>query len=408
MTSFAIGILEEKTCEYGSYCHLEFRFADSVTIPVFNSAPRGSTVPLSAQWTVGTEYHLLLKVRAEHVKYFSTVPAGTVLGTVTQEFQAGGKVFQQTNIARGKVLDPFWDATEYTFKAVVSPGVYKQVYVLLETAIGNVLVSRNDIASDLGEEIQQLAVGNYLEWEPGGIDLWALLPGVGEAPLTTDPSEDDRLLKQRYKGGKRIVREVSLQGNAAPAVTTFVQARLEELKCDMVWCTFKLRVVPEVLVLATESKDVTRPDPGPLAAQMTVNTSYHLLLMVNTLHPRYFPEMPAQDTLEVEYRQEQYIGAHQHERFTCAYILDGQVLDPDWDAGSQQYQAITDLSWFYRERYVLLETAIGHVVVSHDQLERSLGVQQVVQMRSGGYLEWSPSRMTLLAILAKRDPEPGK
>lgn len=176
----------------------------------------------------------------------------------------------------------------------------------------------------------------------------------------------------------------------------------------MVWCTFKLGVAPEVLVLATESKDVTRPDPGPLAAQMTVNASYHLLLMVNTLNPRYFPEMPTQGTLEVEYRQKQYIGAHQRESFTCAYILDGKVLDPDWDAASQQYEAITDLSWFYRERYVLLETAIGHVVVSHDQLERSLGVQQVAQMRTGGYLEWSPSRMTLLAILAKHDLVPGE
>jgi hypothetical protein len=399
MTSFVRGILEEKLCEYGAYCNLVFRLADGVTIPVFDSAPRGSIVPLSAQWAIDTEYQLLLKVRAEHVTYFSTVPPGTVFGTVTQEFQVGGEVFHQTKITQGKVIDPFWDATQHTFQAVVSPRVYKQVYVLVETAIGNVLVSRDDIASDLGEQMQQLAVGGYLEWEQGRIDLWALLSEAEEALLTVDASDDDLALRQSYKGEKRVARDVSLQSNGASAVTTFVQAHLEEIKCGGVWCTFKLRVAPEVLVLVTESKDVTKPDPGPFAAQMTVNASYHLLLMVNTLHPRYFPGMPAQATLEVEYREEQYIDAHQQERFTCAYILEGKVLDPDWDAASQQYQAITDLPWFYRERYMLLETAIGHVVVSYGQLERSLGAQQVVQIRAGGYMEWSPSRMTLLALL---------
>jgi hypothetical protein len=399
MTSFVQGILEEKTCEYGSYCKLVFRLADSVTIPVFNSAPRGSSVPLSAQWTVGTEYHLLLKVRATHVTSFSTVPAGTILGTVTEEFQAGGKIFQQTNIAQGKVLDPFWDATEHPFQAVVSPGVYKQVYVLLETAIGNVLISRDDIASDLGEQVQQLTAGSYLEWEPGRIDLWALLPGVGEALQTADASAEDLALKQRYKGGKRVARDVTPQDSPASSVATFVQAQLDEVKCGITWCTFKLRIAPDVLVLATESKDVTKTDPGPLAAQMTIHAAYRLLLMVNALHPRYFPEMPASATLDVEYREEQFIDAHQQERFTSAYILEGKVLNPDWDAASQHYRAITDLPWFYRERYVLLETAIGHVVISHDHLERSLGAQQVAQIRTGGYIEWAPSRMTLLALL---------
>lgn len=399
MASFVRGILEAKTCEYGSYCNLVFRLADGVTIPVFNSAPRGSNTPLSAQWTVGTEYHVLLRVRVERITYLPEVPAGTVFSTMTEEFQTGGKVLRQTNINQGKVLDPFWDATEHTFQAVASQRVYKQVYVLVETAIGNVLVSRDDIASDLGVQMQQLAAGGYLQWEPGRIDLWALLPGAGEASSITDVLGDDLALRQRYKGGKRVARDLSLQDNGAPVVTNFVQAQLEEIKCGMVWCAFKLRVTPEVLVLATESKDVTRSDPGVLAAQMKVNTSYHLLLMVNALNPRYFPDVPAQATFEVDYREEQFIDAHQQERFMCAYILEGKVLDPDWDAASQHYQAITNLPWFYRERYVLLETAIGHVVISHDQLESTLGAQQVEQIRAGGYMEWSPSRMTLLALL---------
>ncbi len=106
------------------------------------------------------------------------------------------------------------------------------------------------------------------------------------------------------------MQDVSLQGNEAPVVTTFVQTHLEELKCAIVWCTFKLRIAPEVFVVAT------KPDPGALAAQMTVNASYHLLLMVDALHPRYFPEMPAQATLGVEYREELYIDAQGEERFT--------------------------------------------------------------------------------------------
>ncbi len=399
MVSFVRGVLAEKTCEYGSYCHLVFRLADGATIPVFDSAARGSSAPFSSLWTIGTEYHVLLKARAEHVTYASMVPAGTVFKIVTQERQTADKIVHQTSISQGKVLDPLWDATEHPFQAVVSHHVYKQAYVLVETAIGNVLLSRDAIAADLGEQMQQLAVGGYLQWAPGRIDLWALLPGAGENILSPVSPEDDLALRQRYKGGKRFPREDTFQNKSVPVVTTFVQAQLEELKCSMTVCRFKLRVTPEVLIVATESKEITGSNPGPLAAQMTVNTSYHLLLMVGALRPQYFSEMPAQATLEAEYREELFIDAQGEERFTCAYIMEGKVLDPDWDAASQQYQAITDIPSFYRERYVLLETAIGQVVVSHDQLEGILGAQQVAQMRVGGYLEWSPSSMTLLAIV---------
>ncbi|HEU5380952.1 MAG TPA: hypothetical protein VFV38_36475 [Ktedonobacteraceae bacterium] len=391
MLSFVRGILEAKSCEYGAYCNLVLRVTEEIAIPVFNSAPRGSSAPLSAQWAIGMKYHLLLKVRAEHITYHSTFPAGTVLETVTEEFQAGGKVFRQMNIAQGRILDPFWDATQHSFQAVASSQIYKQFYVLVETAIGNILISRDDIASELGEQAQQLSAGGYLKWEPGRIDLWALLPA--------EPAAMGQMPEQSDKEERGVEQQMFPQDSEMPAITTFVRAQLEELKCDMVWCTFKLRVEPDVLVLATEPKDVTKPDPGPLAAQMSVNTSYHLLLMVNALHPTCSPQMPAQATLDVEYRDEQFISAHEQERFIAAYILEGRVINPSWDAASQQYQAITDLPWFYRERYVLLETAIGHVVISHRQLERSLSAQQIAQILAGGYMEWSPSRMTLLALL---------
>jgi hypothetical protein len=61
----------------------------------------------------------------------------------------------------------------------------------------------------------------------------------------------------------------------------------------------------------------------------------------------------------------------------------------------------------YAHRFVLIETAIGKIVLDYQALQERLG-EQISQVAPGGYLEWEPARLDILAILAKRDPRPGE
>jgi hypothetical protein len=55
----------------------------------------------------------------------------------------------------------------------------------------------------------------------------------------------------------------------------------------------------------------------------------------------------------------------------------------------------------YTHRFVLVKTAIGKMVLSYAALQERLG-EQVKALALGGYLEWEPSRLDILAIVAKR------
>lgn len=87
-------------------------------------------------------------------------------------------------------------------------------------------------------------------------------------------------------------------------------------------------------------------------------------------------------------------------------IVQGIILDLNWDAASVQYLAVAGQK-VYTHRFVLVETAIGKMVLSYNALNERLG-EQVVQLAPGSYLEWEPSRLDLLAIIAKRDPVSGE
>ena len=87
-------------------------------------------------------------------------------------------------------------------------------------------------------------------------------------------------------------------------------------------------------------------------------------------------------------------------------MVQGVILDLDWDAASQQYLAVAG-PVVYTRRFILVETAIGQLVLSYQDVQEQLG-EQAAQLAPGGYLQWEPARLDLLAILAKREPLPGE
>lgn len=85
------------------------------------------------------------------------------------------------------------------------------------------------------------------------------------------------------------------------------------------------------------------------------------------------------------------------------WVLQGIVLDTQWDAASQSYLAFNGPVVF-THHWVLIQTAIGKMVLSYRDLKKGLG-EQAEHLAPGTYLEWSPARLDILAII---DPEPGE
>jgi hypothetical protein len=86
-------------------------------------------------------------------------------------------------------------------------------------------------------------------------------------------------------------------------------------------------------------------------------------------------------------------------------VVQGIILDLNWDATSVPYLAVAGQR-VYTHHFVLVQTAIGKMVLSYPALQERLG-EQVKTLAPGGYLEWGPSRLDILAIIAKHPPKLG-
>lgn len=116
----------------------------------------------------------------------------------------------------------------------------------------------------------------------------------------------------------------------------------------------------------------------------------------------YSPAIPEGKKLDLVYSE-----TRMYSEVVKSYdVQQGIILDLDWDATSQHYIAIIG-STLYSRRFVLVETAIGKMVLSYKALQEQLG-EQIEHLVVGGYLEWERSRLDLLAIIEKRDPQPGE
>jgi hypothetical protein len=171
---FVSGILIEKQCEYEAIYHLTFLLDGSVIIPVYSTAPReGRAHSAGGQMQVGRRYHLLLQVRPHRLRWLEAEPAGglaTVVAAAHRQVArdasgvSGERIVLQHHIVQGRVVDVDWRRAE-------------ERYVLLETAIGRVVLSPRALEAEARESARELVPGTWLAWRPWRLDLLAVLEG---------------------------------------------------------------------------------------------------------------------------------------------------------------------------------------------------------------------------------------
>lgn len=147
-------------------------------------------------------------------------------------------------------------------------------------------------------------------------------------------------------------------------------------------------------------------EDNPLSLLLEENQWYEMLLIaqigLGTRSVTYLPSPLPATKLELQATEVQISG----KVYRRNDVVQGIILDLNWDASSMHYLAVAG-PVVYTRRFVLVETAIGKMVVDYKALQEHLG-EQVHQLALGGYLKWDPARLDILAILAKREAEPGE
>jgi len=127
---------------------------------------------------------------------------------------------------------------------------------------------------------------------------------------------------------------------------------------------------------------------------------YEFLIVVRVRGITYSPTVPPGTSFKLVPKERVGLtGIFKHNE-----LLQGIVLDPSWDASHLRYQAIAT-PMIYNPRYVLLETSVGKVVISHTAL-RKVSQLPLEDIAIGGYMEWPHSRLDVLAIIEKRETPP--
>lgn len=183
MAAFIEGTLESRDGSYGVYYETQFRLANGQIIPVFYAHPRGEfrdpdpiSELLEPETSLGALYDLLIIIGVlRSITYSPTIPDGTSFDLVPKEIKSGQSVIKRNDLLRGKVLDPSWDLANSHYQAIATPRMYEQRYVLLETGIGNVVISHKALQAEEEGLITQMVVGGYLEWKQGRMDLLAII-----------------------------------------------------------------------------------------------------------------------------------------------------------------------------------------------------------------------------------------
>jgi hypothetical protein len=199
MGTFISGTLVERQGASGIYYETSFCLPNKQIVPIFYHNPRGEDEddPISEQLepeaALNAFYELLVVVSVlRHVTYSPIIPSGTTFDLVTKEINVGGNTVKRNDLLRGKVIDPSWNTASLHYQAIATPKMYERHYALLETGIGNVVVSHKALQEELDIPIEQIVPGSYLEWKVGRLDLLAII-----AKHTPETDESSRQKRQK-------------------------------------------------------------------------------------------------------------------------------------------------------------------------------------------------------------------
>jgi hypothetical protein len=107
--------------------------------------------------------------------YLPTIPPGSRLELAYREIKLSDRVVKDTKVVQGIILDLNWNAASVPYLAVAGQRVYSHHFVLVQTAIGKMVLSYPALQERLGEQVKALAPGGYLEWEPSRLDILAII-----------------------------------------------------------------------------------------------------------------------------------------------------------------------------------------------------------------------------------------
>jgi hypothetical protein len=136
--------------------------------------------PLNLLLEVNQWYEFLLIAQIgmgeKKVTYAPTLPSGTKLELVRRKINIYSDVPRYTNnVVQGIILDLDWNTASQHYLASAEHRLHTLRFVLIETAIGKMVLHYQALQKRLGEQVSELAVGGYLEWERARLDLLAVI-----------------------------------------------------------------------------------------------------------------------------------------------------------------------------------------------------------------------------------------
>nr|BBH95998.1 hypothetical protein KTA_41970 [Thermogemmatispora argillosa] len=173
----------------------------------------------------------------------------------------------------------------------------------------------------------------------------------------------------------------------------FIQGLLIEKQCDydaFYHLTFLLRNNILLPVFSSASRIVgSHGKPG---VQLQVGRNYHLLLLIRPRQLKYRSDGESSGTsgrlglvaLALRQIARDARGVSGERVILQHHPVAGRIIDPDWE--------------WERQRYILVETAIGRAVLNRKAAEDDLKGRGG-ELVAGGLLEWELWRSELLAIL---------
>jgi len=178
MNTFVTGILERNevgaTDGHTIYDRwLTLRLSNGIALRIFDEEL------ISTDLEVGQTYNMILVVAVpDTIRYLSAPPENVDLESIDREVVelrgSEGEFVEYTYVVRGTVLEPSWQAPQRVYRCMV-PYFPEFAAVLVQTAIGRVLINHLDIEEDMEGSLEQIKVGGYLEWEHSRLSLLAVL-----------------------------------------------------------------------------------------------------------------------------------------------------------------------------------------------------------------------------------------
>jgi hypothetical protein len=178
MKTFVTGVLERNgvgaTDGYTIYDRwLTLRLSNCIALRIFDEEL------ISTDLEVGLTYDMILVVAVpDTIRYLSAPPENVDLDAIDCEVVelrgSEGAFIEYTYVVRGTVVEPSWQAPQCAYRCMV-PYLPEFSAVLVQTAIGRVLINHLDIEEDMEGSIEQIEIGGYLEWEHSRLSLLAVI-----------------------------------------------------------------------------------------------------------------------------------------------------------------------------------------------------------------------------------------